>query len=196
MSSVRTRALEHIKQHFKADPSPALMKKVRITKESITALKVDAIANAANKWLAGGGGVDGAIHRAAGPKLLEACRPLNGCDTGDAKITPGYQLPAKHVIHTVGPIAPPEQPEALASCYRRCLEVLVENQLRSIAFPCISTGVYGYNKERAANVALCTVREFLETDQGSAVDDVVFCLFNPEDVSIYQELLPLYFGPV
>ncbi|ORX47059.1 Appr-1-p processing domain protein [Hesseltinella vesiculosa] len=192
MSTIRARALEHIKQHFQTATNPALRSKVLLTQDSITTLEVDAIVNAANNSLLGGGGVDGAIHRAAGSGLLNECRSLEGCATGDAKITKGYRLPAKHVIHTVGPIAPPEQPKMLESCYRRCMEVLVENQLRSIAFPCVSTGVYGYNKERAANVALSTVRQFLERHP-EQVGQVVFCLFNTEDIAIYNEILPLYF---
>ncbi|KAI8097701.1 uncharacterized protein BX664DRAFT_327042, partial [Halteromyces radiatus] len=196
MSSIKERALANINRLFKITDSKQLeqlSKKVSISTQDITRLKVDAIVNAANNSLLGGGGVDGAIHRAAGPGLLKECKTLNGCDTGDAKITKGYNLPASHVIATVGPIAPPEQPDVLASCYRRSLQVLVSNRLRTIAFPCISTGVYGFNKERAANIALGTVRQFLVSNDGDSVDQVIFCLFNPEDIKIYQELLPLYF---
>ncbi|KAG2221209.1 hypothetical protein INT45_000249 [Circinella minor] len=130
------------------------------------------------------------IRSAAGPELLEECRPLGGCKDGDAKITKGYKLPAKHVIHTVGPQS--ERKDVLSSCYQRCLEVLVENGLKSIAFPCIATGVYGYDKERGANVALGTVRQFLEKNP-QKIDKVIFCLFNAKDKKIYQELLPIYF---
>ncbi|CAO3631557.1 unnamed protein product [Cunninghamella blakesleeana] len=189
-------ATANIKKVFtnvNAEKLSQLSKKVSISTGDITTLKLDAIVNAANNSLLGGGGVDGAIHRAAGPELLRECRTLNGCDDGDAKIMKGYNLPAKHVIATVGPMAPPEDPETLSSCYRRSLEVLVANNLRTVAFPCISTGVFGYDKERAANVALTTVRQFLESNKGESVDQVVFCLFGIEDVTIYKTLLPLYF---
>ncbi|SAL95377.1 hypothetical protein [Absidia glauca] len=184
MVTVKDYALANIQRLFPHSSPHPIASKVTLSTQDITTLKVDAIVNAANNSLLGGGGVDGAIHRAAGPGLLKECRTLGGCDTGDAKITKGYNLPAKHVIATVGPIAPPEQPDVLAQCYRRSLQVLVAHDLRTIAFPCISTGVYGFNKERAANVALTTVRQFLESD--SRVDQVVFCLFSKEDVDLYQ----------
>ena len=156
----------------------------------ITTLAVDAIVNAANRTLLGGGGVDGAIHRAAGPQLLAACVLLGGCKTGDAKITKGYRLPAKYVIHTVGPVwhgGTKDEPELLASCYRRSLEVASENGVCSIAFPCISTGVFGYPIDQAAAIAVRTVRETLK---GMNVPiEVTFCCYSRRDHEIYTALL-------
>jgi O-acetyl-ADP-ribose deacetylase (regulator of RNase III) len=156
----------------------------------ITTLAVDAIVNAANCTLLGGGGVDGAIHRAAGPKLLAACVLLGGCKTGDAKITKGCRLPAKHVIHTVGPVwhgGTKGEPDLLASCYRRSLGVAAENGVCSVAFPCISTGVYGYPVEQAAAIAVDTVRETLPALKLPI--EVTFCCFSASDLAVYQRIL-------
>ncbi len=155
----------------------------------ITTLKVDAIVNAANSSLLGGGGVDGAIHRAAGPDLLAACRKLGGCETGDAKATPGFRLPATWVFHAVGPVwngGSHGEPELLASCYRRCLELAHEHSVASIAFPAISTGVYGYPRNAAAQIAVRTVRENAES---SGVSLVQFMCFDQETLDIYSRLL-------
>lgn len=154
----------------------------------ITTLAVDAIVNAANKTLLGGGGVDGAIHRAAGPELLQECRLLNGCQTGDAKITKGYRLPARHVIHTVGPIwqgGTKGEEELLASCYRRSIEVAKENHVATLAFPGISTGIYGYPVELAARVAVATA----SSPATDGIREIIFCCFSESDREIYQHLL-------
>jgi len=163
---------------------------IRLHRGDITQLDVDAIVNAANNSLLGGGGVDGAIHRAAGPGLLEECRALGGCETGSAKLTGGHRLPARHVIHTVGPVyagGGNGEADLLASCYRECLALAAAHGLRSIAFPSISTGVYGYPKEAAARVALGAVREFLGANPWPG--QVVFCVFEQRDFVIYQSLL-------
>ncbi len=166
------------------------MEQIKLYKGDITGLHVDAVVNAANKTLLGGGGVDGAIHRAAGKQLLEECRKLNGCKTGDAKITKGYNLPAKYVIHTVGPVwngGNNNEPEKLASCYRRSLELAVENGLKTIAFPNISTGVYGYPKKEAAQIAVNEIKSFLNNTK--TIEQVVFCVFDDENFKIYSNLL-------
>lgn len=156
----------------------------------ITKLQVDAIVNAANSSLLGGGGVDGAIHRAAGPELLAECRTLYGCRTGEAKITRGYNLPAAHVIHTVGPIysGSASDPEDLRNCYWNSLEVAKANNLHSIAFPGISTGVYGYPKREAAQIALSTVKEWLSQNEDYEME-VTIVNFSEGDYQIYQSLI-------
>ena len=173
---------------------PIINSKISIFTGDITALEIDAIVNAANNQLAGGGGVDGAIHNAAGAELLQSeCRTLNGCPTGDAKITGGYNLPSKYIIHTVGPVG--EKPDLLKSCYKKCLQLAQANNIQSIAFPCISTGVYRYPKEAAARVALSTVRTYLQEEENAvkSFTRIIFCLFGDTDVSIYNKLLPIYF---
>lgn len=173
-----------------------LDQKISVHDGDITKLEIDAIVNAANNTLLGGGGVDGAIHHAAGPMLKKECASLNGCETGEAKITCGYGLPAKYVIHTVGPIARggvgEEQREALRSCYRNSLKMATENGARSVAFPCISTGIYGYPPEQAVHEALATVREYLDAHHDK-LDRVIFCVFLPKDKELYLQNLPLYF---
>jgi len=182
-------------EDFQLSSSPCvgvvdLSSKVSIFVGDITKLEIDAIVNAANNSLLGGGGVDGAIHRGAGPNLLAENKTLGGCQDGEAKLSCGYKLPAKYIISTVGPRG--EHPEVLAKAYRSCLNLMLVNHLRTIAFPCISTGVYGYPNMAACGVALRTVRSFLESHHDK-VDRVIFCLFLKGDVALYRERLPIMF---
>lgn len=162
----------------------------------ITTLAVDALVNAANSSLLGGGGVDGAIHRAAGPGLLEECRQLGGCPTGEARITGGYRLAARHVIHTVGPVwrgGSSGEPGQLESCYRSALALAAEHGIETIAFPCISTGIYGYPLEAAARIAVTSTRAFLSADD-SGIREVSFCCFSADDFGVYRNLLERFAG--
>jgi len=164
--------------------------RIEIAQGDITTFKVDAIVNAANQSLLGGGGVDGCIHRKAGPRLLAKCMTLGGCKTGDAKITSGYNLPAAHVIHTVGPVwhsGEKGEPELLASCYRRSLEVAIENGVKTIALPGISTGVYCYPKDQACKIALNTTADFL--NEHREIERVTFVCFSQGDYKMYQEAI-------
>ncbi len=164
------------------------MMKLEAVQADITALKVDAIVNAANESLLGGGGVDGAIHRAAGPELLAACRSLHGCPTGDVRATPGFRLPARWIFHAVGPVwhgGQQNEDDLLASCYRKCLLLAEEKGVESIAFPAISTGVYGFPKERAAQIAVATVR----AHSTSQPERIIFCCFDQTTLRLYQALL-------
>lgn len=168
------------------------MAKLEVIRGDITKLKVDAIVNAANTSLLGGGGVDGAIHRAAGKELLRACEKLGGCATGSAKATPGFNLPAKWIFHAVGPVwsgGSHDEVDLLAGCYRRCMELAGEHKAQSIAFPAISTGIYRFPRRQAAGIAVRTVREHLET---SGVEQVIFCCFDEETAEIYEKNLPVH----
>ena len=167
-----------------------MKQRIELVLGDITTLEVDAIVNAANASLLGGGGVDGAIHRAAGPQLLEECRTLGGCATGEAKLTAGYNLPARYVIHTVGPVwfsTQPDKDELLASCYNNSMKLASQKGIRSIAFPCISTGVYSFPAERAADIAIQQVRRSLM--RYPKITRVVFCCFSQNDYDIYAKKL-------
>jgi O-acetyl-ADP-ribose deacetylase (regulator of RNase III) len=169
---------------------PGAKAQLRVVHGDITRLEVDAIVNAANPALRGGGGVDGAIHRAAGPALLAACLKLGGCATGEARITPGFALKARHVIHAVGPVwqdGRRGEPELLASCYRRALELAAGVKARSVAFPCISTGVYAFPPERAAPIAVATVRAVLSAPHDFR--EIVFCCYSVGQAELYRALL-------
>ena len=164
--------------------------KIELVKGDITRLDVDAIVNAANQSLLGGGGVDGAIHRTAGPDLLAECRSLNGCETGQAKITKGYLLKARFVIHAVGPVwngGNNNEDQLLASCYHQSLKLIRQYEIKSIAFPNISTGIYGFPKERAAKIAIQTVMDFINDNQD--LEQILFCCFDQENYLIYKNLL-------
>lgn len=179
---------ELAKISLKSDLNKSLAEKVSIYKGDITSLEIDAIVNAANALLKAGGGVDGAIHRAAGPLLQAECNSLNGCPTGDAKITGGYKLPAKYVIHTVGP--QDKSADKLESCYENCFKIIKEKNIKTVAFPCISTGIYGFPNRLAGHIALRVARKYLENN---SMDRIIFCTFMPVDVDVYESLMALYF---
>lgn len=176
-------------QRFMSD----IRNRIEVIQGDITKLEVEAIVNAANSSLLGGGGVDGCVHRRAGPKLLAKCATLGGCRTGDAKITPGYNLPAKYVIHTVGPVwhgGNRGEPDLLASCYRRSLEVAVENGVKTIAFPCISTGVYHYPKVQACRIALEVTSQFVQNHP--EIEKVLFVCYSEVDGNLYRQRIKEY----
>ncbi|KAG0254553.1 hypothetical protein BGZ95_005984 [Linnemannia exigua] len=180
-------------RELKAAPNADWSERISMWKGDITKLEIDAVVNAANESLLGGGGIDGAIHRAAGKELLEECRKLRGCPTGEAKSTKAYKLPSKRIIHTVGPIG--EIPGRLESCYNSVLKIVKDENLRSVAFCCISTGIYGYDNEKAADAALKTVRNWMDenVEEARKIERIVFCVFLDKDVQIYEKTLPRYF---
>jgi O-acetyl-ADP-ribose deacetylase (regulator of RNase III) len=166
------------------------MERIELTRGDITKLRVDAIVNAANESLLGGGGVDGAIHRAAGPSLLEECRKIGGCPTGEARITKGYRLPARYVIHTAGPVwfgGGHGEDEALRKCYWNSLNLAEQNEIQTLAFPSISTGAYGFPIERASRIAVATVGDYIM--RSTAIEKIIFVCFSESDYSIYEALL-------
>ena len=172
-----------------------MKKKISIIDGDITQQRVDAIVNAANRSLLGGGGVDGAIHRAAGPQLLAECRMLNGCPTGEAKMTKGYNLPAKHVIHTVGPVwrgGKANEEQLLENCYRHSLQLAIQHDIKTIAFPSISTGIYGFPIDKASRIATRTVKAFLEDHK--SIQHVTFVCFGQHDYQVYQKAVADTFG--
>uniref|UniRef100_T1JI15 Macro domain-containing protein n=1 Tax=Strigamia maritima TaxID=126957 RepID=T1JI15_STRMM len=168
--------------------------KISLWRGDITYLEVDAVVNAANTSLMGGGGVDGAIHAGAGAELQAECASLNGCEPGDAKMTGGYKLPARYIIHTVGPTN--RKPELLHACYENCLRIAKANGLRTIAFPCIATGVYGYPNEEACKIALETVRKWFDRGFTDYVDRIIFCVFLETDMKIYEKNIPFFFPKI
>jgi len=176
------------------EPSQSLNNRIGLIRGDITKLEVDAIVNAANNSLLGGGGVDGAIHKAAGRELLKECQALNGCKTGSAKITGAYELPCQKVIHAVGPVYDSWEKKGsarlLAGCYTKSLQLAVQNECKSIAFSALSTGIYGYPSHAAAPVAIEAVKNFLEGADGDKMERVIFCTFVEKDVQAYDEWLP------
>lgn len=196
MATDRTNPIFQKQIHLSDAASNEQMVTLTVLKADITTLDVDAIVNAANSSLLGGGGVDGAIHRAAGPKLVEYCRTLNGCQTGDAKISPAFNLPSQYVIHTVGPVwhgGNDNEASLLASCYQKSLALANEQGLDSIAFPSISTGIYGYPLEQATAIAIDMVKASILSNLKQAhtfsIREVIFCCFSDKDAAVYQQVL-------